>query len=43
MFNGEYKVGEVFQCGLLKLKVIECPDSNQCAGCDLQVFADCHG
>lgn len=43
MFNGEYKVGEVFQCGLLKLKAVEWPDSNQCTGCDLQVFADCHG
>jgi hypothetical protein len=23
MFNGEFKIGEVFQCGLLKLKVVE--------------------
>lgn len=43
MFNGEFKVGEVFQCGLLKLKVVEWSDSNQCMGCDLEVFAGCYG
>ena len=43
MFNGEFKVGEVFQCGLLKLKVVEWPDGSQCTGCDLDVIADCYG
>lgn len=43
MFNGEYKVGEVFQCGLLKLKVVESPNPPSCTGCDLDVIADCYG
>ena len=43
MFNGEFKVGEIFQCGLLKLKVVEASNPPSCIGCDLDVFADCYG
>lgn len=43
MAKKEFKVGEVFQCGLLKLKVVESPNPPSCTGCDLDVIADCYG
>lgn len=41
MAKKEFKVGEVFQCGLVKLRV-ERIDDYRCVECYLNAF-DCHG
>lgn len=41
MTKKEFKVGEVFQCGLVKLKVIEDKNQLDCSDCDRCFFADC--
>lgn len=35
MTKKEFKVGETFQCGLVKLKVVKQENIGTCTGCDL--------
>lgn len=35
MAKKEFKVGEVFQCGLVKLRVVKPEKVGTCTGCDL--------
>jgi hypothetical protein len=35
MAKKEFKVGETFQCGLAKLKVVKAEKVGTCTGCDL--------
>ena len=35
MEKKEFKVGETFQCGLVKLRVVKSEKTGTCTGCDL--------
>lgn len=41
MAKKEFKVGEVFQCGLVKLKCVK--ENHGCRGCLLDEECDCYG
>lgn len=37
----EFKIGEVFQCGLVKLKCVEAKREKYCTGCFFEANEDC--
>lgn len=37
----EFKVGETFQCGLVKLRVVKAERAGTCTGCDLHGLECC--
>ncbi len=41
MAKKEFKVGETFQCGLVKLKVVKAEKVGTCTGCDLHGLEYC--